>query len=112
MVHIELDNFGAMVVDFFTAMMIGDQVFSLNPLTNLFNPTARDRIAKGKKETERITNYLIAIIKEHEATFDADNLRDFMDCCLKQGEHKKVGCRVLSNAYELNSFNYRYDHIM
>ena len=86
----ELDEYSQMVEDFFSAMMKGREAeYTPAWMRYLFNTEANNNIQSAMNETERITSYFEHLIKEHEKTFDEDNIRDFLDLCLQQGLQNK-----------------------
>ncbi|CAG2239121.1 CYP2K [Mytilus edulis] len=64
-----------------------EEIFRLNapfakenffPITRLF-PSGRELIRRRSAAIEKVKRYLARTIKEHEETFDSNNIRDFID---------------------------------
>ena len=87
-----------MLDDFYGTFMID----YLNPffpywLARFIIPGYSDAEKAVTRETERVTKFCIDIIEEHVRTFDENELRDFVDICLKHGVLEQKGMRHLAH---------------
>ena len=67
-----------------TSVMDADEVVTILP--DFINKHVRKNDArrlKAKANTERLTSMVEKIVLDHKASFDPDNIRDFLDALLK-----------------------------